>query len=62
VKVELIAADISLGIGVLSLGTATWLLFARSGSATKAAEPTARIIPIVAVVPGGMAATLVGSF
>lgn len=59
-KTTLIAADVSLGVGIVSLGVAT-ALFVTSRSAAKPAN-TGFVVPIVAPAPGGGAAMLVGHF
>ncbi|MDI1451552.1 hypothetical protein [Polyangium sp. 6x1] len=63
VKTKLILADVSLGVGVVSLGVATALFFT-SGSDKKPATAarSAVILPVVAPLPGGGAAMLVGAF
>lgn len=55
-----LAADITLGVGVVGLGAATWFYFAREGSA----EPVAPSSPRVDVTPTarGAKATLRGVF
>ncbi|MDI1480809.1 hypothetical protein [Polyangium sp. y55x31] len=63
VKTKLILADVSLGVGVVSLGVATALFFTSGGEkkpATAARAPFVR--PVVAPLPGGGAAMLIGTF
>ncbi len=62
VKTTLIGADVSLGVGIVSLGVATALFFT-SGSETKAAATTKAVIrPALLPLPGGGAAMLTGTF
>jgi len=60
VKGELIGADVALGVGIASVGVAT-VLFLTSGAKKKGAE-SARVQPLVAPLPGGGAAMVVGTF
>ncbi|MRG96594.1 hypothetical protein [Polyangium spumosum] len=60
VKTKLLLADVSLGVGLASLGVATALFFT-SGSEKKAAT-SAVVRPLVAPLPGGGAAMLFGTF
>ncbi|MDC0742866.1 hypothetical protein [Polyangium mundeleinium] len=63
VKTKLLLADVSLGVGVVSLGVATALFFTSGGDEKKpAAAARAAVIPVVAPLPGGGAAMLVGTF
>ncbi|MDI3286787.1 hypothetical protein [Polyangium sp. 15x6] len=63
VKTKLILGDVSLGVGVASLGVAAALFFTSGGE--KKPEAAARgpvVRPVVAPLPGGGAAMIVGTF
>ena len=63
VKTTLLLADVSLGVGVVSLGVATALFFTSGGDEKKpAAAARVTMIPVVAPLPGGAAAMLIGTF
>jgi hypothetical protein len=62
VKAELIAADVSLGVGVLALGAATiWLVASYRGEPPKKAAGLT-VLPVAAAVPSGAALGIVGRF
>lgn len=61
VKVQLIAGDISLGVGALAVGAAViWLIASQRGGAP--APNAAMLVPVAAPVPGGMTGGFVGRF
>ncbi|TKD03507.1 hypothetical protein [Polyangium fumosum] len=62
VKTKLLLADVSLGVGVVSLGVATALFFTSGSGEKKATAGRPAVIPVVAPLPGGGAAMLVGTF
>ncbi|MDC3987630.1 hypothetical protein [Polyangium jinanense] len=63
VKTKLILADVSLGVGIVSLGVATALFFTSGGEKKPTATARGPVVrPVVAPLPGGGAAMLVGTF
>ena len=62
VKTKLLLADVSLGVGIASLGVATALFFTSGAEKKPAAARSLVLRPVVAPLPGGGAAMLVGSF
>jgi hypothetical protein len=61
-KTRLIAADVSLGVGILALGAATWLFVTSRGNAEAPASSAIVWTPIVAPLPGGGAAGVSARF
>jgi len=61
-KTRLIAADVSLGVGILALGAASWLFVTSRGNADAPASSAIVWTPLVTPLPGGGAAGVAGRF